>query len=531
VSFVLVAERYRLGEPLGRGGMGEVFRGVDEVLGRPVAVKLLGPSDRDPAAAERFRREARAAAILNDTHVVAVYDFGKHGDRSYLVMELVEGRSIAEELAQTGRLPRDRAVDIIEQTAAGLAAAHKRDIVHRDIKPGNLLLATDGTVKIADFGIAHLPDEEANTLTATGQIIGSTHYLAPERAQGRPADKASDIYSLGCVLYQLVAGRPPFTAEHPTAILYQHVDADPPRPSQLHPELGGAFEALLLRMLAKDPAARPTAPEIAAGALRTAANSTPTLATGAATGLAAGGVAGVAAGAVAGATAPDSFPPTLTDQAVAAPAGQPGEGTGLAAAAAVEGASSASGNPVAPEMNKPAGVLAEWSGTGRRKRVLVGAAALMATAAAVAAGVLMNGNETQPPATTNLEPRPGIAPATPGRTPTPTAGQPSSNRTESGAVNPADQSTPLRSPSQQGTPTPGTTPSSTPSTGTSSPSPQASSTPTQSSSTPSATTSASPSTTTTPPPDPSPSSKPSTSGTPPADPVTPAANGAGSISD
>lgn len=499
MSYVLVADRYRLGEPLGRGGMGEVFRAVDEVLGRPVAVKLLRPSDHDPAAAvERFRREARAAAILNDTHVVAVYDFGQHDDRSYLVMELVEGRSVADELAQTGPLPRERAVDIIEQAAAGLAAAHRRDIVHRDIKPSNLLLTTDGTAKIADFGIAHLADEGAAALTVTGQIVGSTHYLAPERAQGRPAGKPSDVYALGCVLYQLVTGHPPFTAEHPTAILYQHVDTEPPRPSHVHPELGGPFEALLLRMLAKDPAARPTATEIAAGALRTPVDGTAAAATVAAAALAA---------------APEGSS-TLTDLAVPTPAGQPtaGEATGITAADADERA---------PDASTPTDAPALLSGAGRRKRVVVGAAAaLVATAAAVAALVVINGGETQPPATTNLEPKPGAAPSTPGRTPSPTATQPSTNRTEPGTVN----SSPGRSPSQQGTPTPGTSPSSTPSTGTSSPGTKSPSAPTQSSDTPSAPSSETPPPSTTPPPEPSPSN----SDTPPADPASQAPKGAGS---
>ncbi|WP_241995207.1 serine/threonine-protein kinase [Kribbella sp. VKM Ac-2568] len=516
-----MADRYQLGEVLGRGGMGEVFRAVDEVLGRPVAVKLLRPLDHDPAAAaERFRREARAAAILNDTHVVAVYDFGQHGDRSYLVMELVEGRSVAEELSQTGPLPRDRAVDIIEQAAAGLAAAHRRDIVHRDIKPGNLLLTTDGTVKIADFGIAHLADEGAATLTVTGQIIGSTHYLAPERAQGRQAGKPSDIYALGCVLYQLVVGHPPFTAEHPTAILYQHVDTEPPRPSHVHPELGGPFEAVLLRMLAKDPAARPTATEIAAGALRAPAGTAPTGAAGAA-----------AAGLAVSAATQESSPATLTDLAVPAAAavaadqlaggsgGSAGEATDIAAADAAE---------PTPDAGTPTGAPALLSGAGRRKHILVGAAALLATAAAVVAGVLINGDETKPPATINLDPSPSVAPSTPGQTPRPT--ETSTNRTQPGAVNQTEKSTPTRSPSQQSTPTPGTSQSGTPSTGTPPPGTQSPSAPTLSSNTPSAPTQGTPSTSTASPPDPSPSSRPSTSTTP-EDNRPPAANAAGPGTD
>ncbi|MFI6674457.1 serine/threonine-protein kinase [Kribbella sp. NPDC050470] len=265
---MLVAKRYRLGPSIGRGGMGEVFRATDEQLGRPVAVKLLLPTDRDPRSAERFHREARAAARLNDPHVVSVYDFGNHDDGFFLVMELVEGGTVGDELTEHGPLAKDRAIDLIEQAAAGLAAAHREDVVHRDVKPGNLLLTADGIVKVADFGIAHLPGEGTTTLTEVGAIIGSTLYLAPERAMGRQAGMAADVYALGCVLYQLVTGQPPFTAEHPTAILYQHVDATPEPPSRTRPELAGPFEALLLRMLAKDPAVRPTAAEIAGGALR-----------------------------------------------------------------------------------------------------------------------------------------------------------------------------------------------------------------------------------------------------------------------
>ncbi|TCC25292.1 serine/threonine-protein kinase [Kribbella speibonae] len=276
---MLIAERYLLGPSLGRGGMGEVFRATDEQLGRPVAVKLLLPSDRDERAGERFQREARAAARLSDPHVVSVYDFGPHGDGFFLVMELVEGRTVAAELDRSGPMPKERAIDIVEQAAAGLAAAHREDVVHRDVKPSNLLLTADGTVKVADFGIAHLPGDGTTTLTATGQIVGSTHYLAPERARGGQAGKAADVYGLGCVLYQLVTGQPPFTAEHPAAILYQHVDADPTPPSLSRPELGGSFENVLLRMLAKDEAARPTAAEIAGGALRAQPDLEPVAAT------------------------------------------------------------------------------------------------------------------------------------------------------------------------------------------------------------------------------------------------------------
>ena len=235
--------------------MGEVFRATDEQLGREVALKLLLPS-ADEHAGERFHREARAAARLSDPHVVSVYDFGPHGDGHFLVMELVEGGTVATELAEYGPLPKERAIRIVEQAAAGLAAAHREDVVHRDVKPGNLLLTADGTVKVADFGIAHLPGDGASTLTATGQIIGSTHYLAPERAQRRPGRQAVGRVRAGlCALSSWSPAQPPFTAEHPAAILYQHVDAAAEhRRVCSRPELAGAFESVLLRMLAKDPA-------------------------------------------------------------------------------------------------------------------------------------------------------------------------------------------------------------------------------------------------------------------------------------
>jgi serine/threonine-protein kinase len=262
---VLVAERYRVGDPLGRGGMGEVYRATDELLGREVALKLLLPARREPEMAERFHREARAAASLSDPNVVAAYDFGPYEDGFFIVMELVEGRTVAVELRLSGPFGPDRALDVIRQSAAGLAAAHRNDIVHRDVKPQNLLITADGTVKVTDFGIARFLTDTTTTLTATGQILGSIHYLAPERAQGLPAGKASDVYALGCVLYQLVTGHPPFQGDQPAVVMYQQVSTEPTPPSDLRPQLAGEFEALLLSMLAKNPDDRPTAAQVAAG--------------------------------------------------------------------------------------------------------------------------------------------------------------------------------------------------------------------------------------------------------------------------
>ena len=260
---MLVAERYRLQASIGRGGMGEVWQATDEVLGRSVAVKLLLGDDADSAAAARFRLEAQTAARLSHPYVVAVFDFGAWDDRFYLVMELVEGRSLAQELTESGTLGADRVATIAAQAAAGLAAAHREGIVHRDIKPGNLLSDARGTVKIGDFGIARFVDDPASALTRAGQIVGTSLYLAPERALGRPASASSDVYSLGCVLYQLLTGRPPFRGESPTVTLHQHIDMAPVPPRESGVQLPPAFENYLLGLLAKQPEDRPTAQEVA----------------------------------------------------------------------------------------------------------------------------------------------------------------------------------------------------------------------------------------------------------------------------
>ncbi|WP_037641351.1 serine/threonine-protein kinase [Streptomyces bicolor] len=261
---MLIAGRYRLSESIGRGGMGEVWRAYDETLARHVAVKLLLPQDSDPTATSRFRLEAQTAARIDHPNVVAVRDFGEHDNRLYLVMELVEGDSLARTLARSGALPAERVARIAAQAAAGLAAAHRQGIVHRDIKPGNLLLDADGTLKIGDFGIARFLDDPGAALTATGQIVGTSLYLAPERALGQPAGPPSDVYALGCVLYQLLTGRPPFHADTAVAILHKHLDAAPVPPRELGvPDLPPAFESYLLGLLAKDPEHRPTAQQAA----------------------------------------------------------------------------------------------------------------------------------------------------------------------------------------------------------------------------------------------------------------------------
>ncbi|GCB47283.1 serine/threonine-protein kinase [Streptomyces sp. NL15-2K] len=260
---MLIAGRYRLHDPIGRGAMGEVWRGFDETLGRTVAVKLLLPQGSDPTSASRFRLEAQTAGRLNHPHVVGVYDFGEYDGRLFLVMELVEGDSLARHLTTAGPLPVEEVARIAAQAAAGLAAAHQQGIVHRDIKPANLLLDADGTLKIGDFGIARFVDDPSGALTTTGQIVGTSLYLAPERALGQNAGPASDVYALGCVLYQLLTGKPPFQADTAVAILHLHLDASPVSPRQLVAGLPPAFENYLLGLLAKQPQDRPAAQQVA----------------------------------------------------------------------------------------------------------------------------------------------------------------------------------------------------------------------------------------------------------------------------
>ncbi|MEV6248263.1 protein kinase [Streptomyces sp. NPDC051742] len=260
---MLVADRYRLHVCIGRGGMGEVWQATDEVLGRPVAVKLMLAQSTDPSAGDRFRLEAQTAARLSHPHVVGVFDFGTWDGKLFLVMELVEGDSLAGSPSDPLILPAERVAVVAAHAAAGLAAAHRQGVVHRDIKPGNLLVDAEGTVKLADFGIARFVDDPSAGLTTTGQIVGTGLYLAPERALGQPASSASDVYSLGCVLYQLLTGRPPFRADTATALLYQHIDTAPVPPGRLGVALPPEFETYLLSLLAKQPEQRPSAQAIA----------------------------------------------------------------------------------------------------------------------------------------------------------------------------------------------------------------------------------------------------------------------------
>jgi tRNA A-37 threonylcarbamoyl transferase component Bud32 len=241
--------------------MASVYLATDRVLERQVAVKVLSPSDvQDALFVERFRREARAAARLNHPNIVAVFDSGSDADQPYLVMEYVPGQSLAQLLARQGRLAPGRAVELAIQVSAALAAAHAQGLVHRDIKPANVLVGPDGQVKVADFGIVKA--SAATTLTGTGTVLGTAAYLSPEQAQGGPVDARSDLYGLGCVLYELLCGSPPFGSgadRAPVAIATRHVRElpEPPEPpSARNPQVDPALEAVVLTALAKDPAQR-----------------------------------------------------------------------------------------------------------------------------------------------------------------------------------------------------------------------------------------------------------------------------------
>ncbi|MEU4407766.1 protein kinase [Streptosporangium sp. NPDC023963] len=249
----LLGGRYR---PLGRiasGGMGEVWRARDELLGREVAVKLLRPHvAEDPAFRLRFRSEARIAAGLSDPGIAQVFDYGEGGGVAYLVMELVPGQSLAGILARDGALSPEITLDVVRQTAMGLHAAHRAGIIHRDIKPGNLLVTEAGVIKITDFGIARAL--EAVPVTQTGILMGTAQYVSPEQASGDPLTPATDIYSLGVVAYECLTGQAPFRAETQVAIALMHIgEPPPPLPEWIPP----AVRDLVMACLAKDPLRRP----------------------------------------------------------------------------------------------------------------------------------------------------------------------------------------------------------------------------------------------------------------------------------
>jgi beta-lactam-binding protein with PASTA domain/predicted Ser/Thr protein kinase len=258
----VLGNRYEVGDLLGRGGMAEVHLGRDTRLGRVVAIKLLRTDlARDPIFQARFRREAQSAAALNHSAIVAVYDTGEEqvvdGGGAlvalpYIVMEYVEGRTLRELLFERGPLELSLAVELTAGVLSALEYSHRAGIVHRDIKPANVMLTPDGDVKVMDFGIARALADVSATMTQTQAVIGTAQYLSPEQARGETVDPRSDLYSAGCLLFELCTGRPPFVADSPVAVAYQHVREAPPRPSSLNPAIGEALDRVILHSLAKD---------------------------------------------------------------------------------------------------------------------------------------------------------------------------------------------------------------------------------------------------------------------------------------
>ncbi|GAA4233596.1 serine/threonine-protein kinase [Streptosporangium album] len=256
-----LGDRYELDGVVGRGGMAEVYRARDIRLDRIVAIKTLRADlARDHIFQARFRREAQSAASLNHPSIVAVYDTGEDVAGSapvpYIVMEYVDGRTLRDLLRADRRLMPERAAELVDGILRALDYSHRGGIVHRDIKPANIMITNNGDVKVMDFGIARAMADSAATMTQTAQVIGTAQYLSPEQARGERVDARSDIYSTGCVLYELLTGQPPFTGDSPVAIAYQHVREDPIPPSQIDPEIPKWADAIVLKAMAKDPAHR-----------------------------------------------------------------------------------------------------------------------------------------------------------------------------------------------------------------------------------------------------------------------------------
>ena len=413
VSF---GDRYKLSSRIAIGGMGEVWEATDQVIGRTVAIKILKDEYMgDPGFLERFRAEARHAALVNHEGIANVYDYGEENGSAYLVMELVPGEALSTVLERERVLPPDQVMDIVSQTALALHAAHKAGLVHRDIKPGNLLITPDRRVKITDFGIARIADQVP--LTATGQVMGTVQYLSPEQASGHAANPATDIYSLGIVAYEALAGRRPFTGESQVAIAMAHINDEPPALPVTVPE---PVRNLVLAAIAKKPEDRPVSAEVFARAARALRDGNVTRAA-----QAVPAVLGLtAADEIGDATAPldrtaimdDGARTTVLGTAAGTTEVMKDDFDTLIGGTPVEGEeeSTALATPAADERKKPAAWV--W--------VLIGAIVLFAAALAWFALALVNSNapaETTPPATTAVE---TTAAETPSQNPTPTASTP-----------------------------------------------------------------------------------------------------------
>ncbi|MEC3914133.1 Stk1 family PASTA domain-containing Ser/Thr kinase [Nocardia sp. CDC160] len=277
-----LSSRYELGEIIGFGGMSEVHKARDLRLGRDVAIKVLRADlARDPTFYLRFKREAQNAAALNHPAIVAVYDTGEAevdgGPLPYIVMEYVDGDTLRDIVRGKGPLPPRRAMEVIADVCAALDFSHRNGIVHRDMKPANIMINRAGAVKVMDFGIARAIADSSNPMTQTAAVIGTAQYLSPEQARGEQVDARSDVYSVGCVLYEILTGEPPFTGDSPVAVAYQHVREDPRLPSQVHPGVPRELDSVILKAMSKNPANRyQTAAEMRADLIRVLGGQKPT---------------------------------------------------------------------------------------------------------------------------------------------------------------------------------------------------------------------------------------------------------------
>jgi len=269
VEELVFGRRYRATEKIGTGGMADVYKAVDETLGRTVAVKVMHARyAADPAFAARFRQEAQAAANLVSPNIVNMYDWGQDGDTYYIVMEYVRGTDLKSIIEQKGAIPGRKVADVGAQVCSALSVAHGYDIIHRDIKPHNIMVQPDGSVKVMDFGIARAGN---STMTQTGSVLGTAHYVSPEQAQGKPLTATSDLYSLGIVLYESATGELPFDADTPVAVALKQVNEMPRRASEVNPNIDPALEAVIMKALSKRPTDRyPSADEMRKDLLRVA---------------------------------------------------------------------------------------------------------------------------------------------------------------------------------------------------------------------------------------------------------------------
>jgi serine/threonine-protein kinase len=369
--------RYRIVRHVAKGGMAEVYLGHDQLLDRPVAVKVLVPDlAQDATFVERFRREAQAAAGLNHHNIVSVYDFGQDDGAHFIVMEYVDGPTLRDIIRREAPLAPAKVIEIGAEIAAGLAAAHQQGIVHRDMKPANVLMTESGNVKVADFGIARAAQSAREGLTMPGAVVGTATYLSPEQALGEPLDHRSDLYSLGMVLYEMLAGRPTFTGDSPVAVAYKQVNETPPPPSVYNADVPPALDAIVMRAMAKNPAQRqPSAEGLRADLLAVKFASTdpePTVAS---------------AGQMAGAAGPASA--TVLDPGLA-------DATAVAAGPATSmlppptGVDVGGGRPVAPPPGPYRGERPD-PGVYRRRRAAILALVLVAAVAAIALASTLGG--------------------------------------------------------------------------------------------------------------------------------------------